>query len=192
MIMQLLWRASLARGTPIVAAFLLATACSTGCGYSLAGRGSFLPAYIKTIGIPTFNNTTTFFNVEQIVTQKVRSEFIGRGKYKVLPETTGVDATLTADIISITLAPASFNAEQQASRYFITLSARIEFRDMRANKVLWENPAMSFREEYQVTTATNATGALDTNAFFGQEVNALDRVATDFARSLVSAILEAF
>ena len=55
------------------------------------------------------------------------------------------------------------------------------------NKV--PNPAMSFREEYQVTTATSA---LDANAFFGQETNALDRVATDFARSLISAILEAF
>ena len=27
---------------------------AAGCGYSLAGRGSFLPAYITTIGIPTF------------------------------------------------------------------------------------------------------------------------------------------
>ena len=28
------------------------------CGYSLAGHGSFLPAYIKTIGVPTFVNRT--------------------------------------------------------------------------------------------------------------------------------------
>jgi hypothetical protein len=27
-----------------------------GCGYSLAGRGSFLPDYIKVIGVPTFAN----------------------------------------------------------------------------------------------------------------------------------------
>jgi Lipopolysaccharide-assembly len=176
------------RCAPIVVVVLMGILAS-GCGYSLAGRGSFLPDYIQTIGIPNFTNATTFFNVEQIVTQKVRSEFIGRGKYKVLPETTGVDALLTGTIASITVTPASFNAEQQASRYFITLTAKIEFRDMRANKVLWENPGMSFREEYQVTTATSA---LDPNSFFGQEVNAMDRVATDFARTLVSAILEAF
>lgn len=175
---------------PILAAVLLfVAAASTGCGYSLAGRGSFLPAYIQTIGIPIFNNGTTFFNVEQIVTQKVRTEFIGRGKYKVLAENTGVDAVLTGTITSISVAPASFNQEQQASRYFITVTANIEFRDLRANKALWANPAMSVREEYQVTSATTA---LDPNAFFGQEVNALDRVATEFARSLVSAILEAF
>ena len=28
----------------------------SGCGYALAGRGSFLPAYIQTIGIPQFGN----------------------------------------------------------------------------------------------------------------------------------------
>jgi hypothetical protein len=31
---------------------------AVGCGYSLAGRGSFLPAYIKRIGVPQFTNNT--------------------------------------------------------------------------------------------------------------------------------------
>ena len=53
-------------------------AAGSGCGYALAGRGSFLPAYIKTIGVPTFANKTTVFNLETTLTQKVRSEFIGR------------------------------------------------------------------------------------------------------------------
>ena len=30
------------------------------CGYALAGRGSFLPEYIKTLGIPMFGNATPF------------------------------------------------------------------------------------------------------------------------------------
>ena len=59
-----------------------------GCGYSLAGRGSFLPDYIKTIGVPAFGNRTTVFNLETQLTQKVRAEFIGRGKYQVVPEST--------------------------------------------------------------------------------------------------------
>src|SRR5213075_3214213 len=42
------------------------------CGYSLAGHGAFLPAYIKTIGIPTFINRTVVFNLETLLTQKVR------------------------------------------------------------------------------------------------------------------------
>jgi hypothetical protein len=83
-----------------------------------------------------------------------------------------------------------FNDAQQATRYVIAVTARIEFRDVRADKVLWQNPAMVFREDYDV--ATGGSTVTDPATFFGQEVNALDRVAADFARSVVSAILEAF
>ena len=159
------------------------------CGYSLAGRGSFLPVYIKTIGIPAFTNRTVVFNLETLLTQKVRSEFIGRGKYQVLPEATGVDALLTGEVTAVSIQPASFSTQQLASRYAIQMSARIELRDMRENKVLWENPSLVFRQEYD---ATGGRTVLDPAAFFQQDANALERMSTEFARTIVSAILEAF
>jgi hypothetical protein len=159
------------------------------CGYSLAGRGSFLPAYIKTIGVPTFVNRTTVFNLETMLTQKVRAEFIGRGKYQILPQSTGVDALLTGEVINVNIAPASFNPQQLASRYAITMIARIELRNMRDNTVLWENPSVMFRQEYEATSGRTAT---DPAAFFQADTTALERISTEFARTIVSAILEAF
>jgi hypothetical protein len=160
-----------------------------GCGYSLAGRGSFLPESIKTIGVPMFGNNTPVFDIERRVTEKVRSELIGRGRYKVLPEATGVDGVLTGAITSIQLVPASFTEQRQASRYAIIMSASIEFKDVASGKVLWSNPSMQFREEYEVTTGVTA---LDPAAFFSQNTNAIERLSSNFARSAVSAILEAF
>jgi hypothetical protein len=168
---------------------LIALLAQGGCGYSLAGRGSFLPAYIHRIGIPQFTNQTAVFDVERRVTERVRSEFIGRGKYTIVPESTGVDAVLTGAVASITITPAALNEQQQATRYLLTLTANVEFKDVKANKVLWANPSMQYREEFDVSSAT---GTLDPNAFFGQDVNALDRMAAEFARAVVSAILEAF
>lgn len=163
---------------------------SPGCGgYALAGRGSFLPPYIRTIGVPTFINRTTVFNLETQLTQKVRSEFIGRGKFQILPQDTGVDATLLGEVTSVLIAPASFTANQLASRYAITMTARIELRDLRENKVLWENPSVIFRQEHE---ATSGRGVTDPVAFFQQDTNALERMSTEFARTIVSAILEAF
>jgi hypothetical protein len=159
------------------------------CGYALAGRGSFLPAYIQRIGIPIFVNRTTIFNLETMLTEKVRAEFIGRGKYQILPESTGVDALLTGEVTSVSLVPASFTTEQLASRYALTMTARIELRDVKENKILWENPSLMFRQEYE---ATSGTGAADPAAFFQQNTNALERMSTEFARTIVSAILEAF
>ena len=160
----------------------------SGCGYSLAGRGSFLPAYIKRIGIPQFVNSTAVFDLDRQVSERVRTEFIGRGKYEVVPDTAGVDALLTWTISSVSLTPVAFNTAQQATRYALTLTATVEFKDMRANKVLWTNPSMQYREEF----ALNPTNALDSTTFLGQNVNARERMIDEFARALVSAILEAF
>jgi hypothetical protein len=159
------------------------------CGYALAGKGSFLPSYIQTIGVPTFTNRTTVFNLETELTQKVRAEFVGRGKYRILPDATGVDAVLTGEVLSATPSVASFTAQQLASRYTITVAARVELRDLRENKVLWENPSLIFRQEYE---AQSGTSALDPAAFYGQDRGALDRMSSDFARTIVSTILEAF
>lgn len=167
----------------------LAGAATAACGYSLAGRGSFLPSYIQTIGIPQFGNRTTIYELEQVFTQKVRTEFINRGNYRVLPDATGVDAVLTGEILTLQVAPASFTDQQQASRYVFSITAKIEFKDLKTNMVLWDNPQWVFRDEYEAGAATDA---LDVNAFLSQEAGALDRVGEEFAKSVVSAILEAF
>jgi hypothetical protein len=185
--MQLRVRARL-RALAFVSMLVPAVA-SSGCGYALAGRGSFLPSYINTIGIPVLANVTPYEMVDQVFTERLRSEFIGRGRYTVLPQSTGVDAVLSGEISSLSVAPASFTDQQQASRYVVTVVAKLQFRDLKTNNVLWENPSLVFREEYD---AAQGTSALDPNAFFGQEADALDRVAAEFARTVINSILEAF
>jgi Lipopolysaccharide-assembly len=183
-----------ARAFPIGIALLLSAfgiITAGGCGYALAGKGSFLPDYIMTIGVPAFANRTPVFNLETLVTQKVRSEFIGRGKYRILPDSTGVDAVLVGDVLSATLTPVSFTTQQLASRYALTVAARIELRDLRDNKVLWENPSLIFRQEYDPLTGGGGNPQ-DVSAFFGQNTNALERMSADLARTIVSSILEAF
>jgi Lipopolysaccharide-assembly len=168
---------------------LLAAVACGGCGYSLAGRGTSLPASIQTIGVPLFGNATSVFDVEQVLTQRVRLEFVGRGRYRVVPDGTGVDARLDGEITSITVTPTAFNDQQLASRYAISITVKVLFRDVKNDKVLYENPAQTFREEYEVNSATVAS---DAAAFLGQNSNALERLSNDFAKTVVSAILEAF
>lgn len=168
---------------------VLLSLVSASCGYSLSGRGSFLPSYIKIVGVPTFTNTTPYFEVEQLFTERVRSEFIGRGKYQVLPQEDDVDAVLRGTLMTMAISPANFNEQQQASRYVVAITMKVEFFDMRAGKILWENPNMNFRDEYDLPSDFQAGNP---QAFFGQGGNALERVSQDVARSIVSSILEAF
>lgn len=166
-----------------------AVACS-GCGYTLAGQGSFLPDYIRTVGIPMFENTTRVFEIERRLTQEVVTEFIGRGPYSVSSADTGVDAVLLGTINQITIRPATFTAGQQASQYVFTLRAAIEFRDLTTDEILWENPMLIFSDTYEV--ASGSSGRLDASTFFGQQSNAVERITQDFAETVVSSILEAF
>ena len=70
-----------------------------------------------------------------------------------------------------------------------TVVVKVEFRDLKTDKVLWSNPAWPFTDQFDVTNATTGT---DANAFLGQDINAQERLSSEFARALVSAILEAF
>ena len=171
-----------------MAAMILAVA-TAGCGYALVGRGSFLPAHIQVIGVPIFTNQTPYYELDQLLTDKVRAELIGRGRYKVVPESTGVDAVLSGQITGVNIAPVSFTREQQASRYVATVTANIQLRDTVENRLVWQNPSLTFREEFD---AASGTDALDPTAFFGQSSNALQRLSTEFARTVISSILEAF
>ncbi len=173
----------------LVPALVLAALASSSCGYTLAGRGSFLPESIKTIGVPDFTNRTPYFEFGQTLSQRVRSEFIGRGRYKVLPQESGVDAILRAQLNSVSLTPTGFNDLQQATRYVVMVSLSIQLVQASDGKVLWQNPGQVLREEYQVSSGGTLA---DPETFFGQASNAVQRMSTDFAKSVVSAILEAF
>jgi Lipopolysaccharide-assembly len=164
---------------------------SSGCGYSLAGRGSFLPDYIRVVSIPPLENRSTFFRVDQVLTDKIRTEFIGRGKYRVVTEPQGADAVLSGEILGVSVQPIGFNEQQFASRYLFTLTMKVSFTDARTNAVLWSNDALTFRSEAEFTTR-NTGVVVEGATFLDQEGSSFDRIATDVGRTVVTAILEAF
>jgi hypothetical protein len=170
----------------------LCAAAAPGCGYALAGRGSFLPTTIKTVGIPKLENRSTFFQVEDLLTEKIRSEFIGRGKYTVTPEETGADALLTGEVLAISVVPVGINENQLASRYLFTVALKMAFTDAHTQDVIWENDSLVFRGEYDLQTKSASGAVIQGETFLDQERSSMDRIATDVARTVVTAILEAF
>jgi hypothetical protein len=166
-----------------------AAVASSSCGYALAGRGSFLPAYIRVVGIPMFLNRTPYATVEQVFTEKVRIEFQSR-RYSVNPTETGADGIVRGEITGISAAPVGFGDAQLATRFRFTIAVGVKFDDAKEKKTLWENAALSFSDEYELANR-NSIG-LGGAAFIDQERAVMERLSTDFARSVVSAILEAF
>jgi len=175
------------RGLALIVA--LATALP-GCGYALAGRGSFLPADIRVVGIPLLENRTNIARLDQIISDKIRTEFINRArKYKIVPTASGADAVLSGAVTGFASQQAGLD-QQLASRYRFIVTMRVQFVDSRNNQVLWSNDALTFSEEYDLRTRGNAQ--VEGTVLLEQEGPAFDRLAGDLARSVVTAILEAF
>lgn len=167
----------------------VALAASAGCGYTLAGRGNTLPVHIKTIGVPQCVNHTPTPDIDGVITDKLRQEFQSRGKYLINPDIGGADATLSCVINSVNIISVDFGPDRLPTRQAIVVTASIEFKDVREDKVLFTNPGFQARDEFTVSTGQSV---LDANAFLRTNVQAAERLAQSFAKTIVTSILEAF
>lgn len=155
------------------------------CGYKTVGHSSRLPAEVKSIAVPAFTNQTQSYRVEQVLTAAVVREFVTRTRFRVLPEISNdADAILRGTIISAAAAPLTFDSQTgRASTALITVTMRMTLVDRRG-MVLYDNPNFTFREQYQVSR--------EVSSFFEEDAPALDRLARDFAHTLVSSVIEAY
>jgi outer membrane lipopolysaccharide assembly protein LptE/RlpB len=167
------------------AACLALLLASTGCGYHTAGHTAQLPENVKTIAVPAFVNETTTYRIEQLLTSSVVREFTTRTHYHILNDPgEAADATLRGTVLSASSSPLTYNsATGQAASVLVVVSMRVSLTD-RQGKVLYQNPSYLFREQYEVSQ--------DLASFFEEDSPAFRRLSQDFARTLVSNILEGF
>lgn len=173
---------------PPTTAAVLATCfllLSVACGYRMAGTATRLPPDIKTIAIPVFTNKSTRFHIEQQVAAAVTREFIDRTGFRITPDLAGADAELKGTINSVHSGVLTFDPNTgRATTFQIQVTADVELIDLHTKKVLFSNANYIFREEYQVSQSTSA--------LFEEDEPALERLSRDFARTLVTDIVENF
>jgi outer membrane lipopolysaccharide assembly protein LptE/RlpB len=155
-----------------------------GCGYHVGGRGSALPPDLHTIAVPAFVNKTHSYKLEQRLTASVIHEFLARTSYHVQSNPEGADAVLHGEVTSIESVVATYDVTtQRATAMLITVKMKVWLED-RDNKEIYRSDDFVFRQPYEIST--------DVAAFFDEQSPALGRLSSDFARQLVSAILEKF
>jgi outer membrane lipopolysaccharide assembly protein LptE/RlpB len=166
-------------------ALLFSAVFSTACGYHTAGHAVTLPANVQTIAIPAFVNRTQTYKIEQRLTAAVVQEMVTRTHYHILNEPSdSADATLRGTVISTSTSPLTYDSQTgRASSALVVVTAKVTLTD-RQGKVLYENPSYLFREEYQVSR--------ELSSFFEEDSPALERLSREFARTLVSNVLEGF
>jgi hypothetical protein len=105
----------------------------------------------------------------------------------VVQQSEGVDATVEGEILAYNTAPIGFSSDgttTQASRFAVTVTARIVYKKVGATEPIWASENFQVREEAEISD--------DSGAFFDREEQTWDRLGEAFARNLVAAMLEAF
>lgn len=157
----------------------------TGCGYHTAGSATHIAGSVRTLAVPIFTTRAQVFHTEMAFTQATIRELNTRTKYRILNrDSTDADATLHGTILSQTVAPLTYDATSgQSSSYLVTITAKVRLTGHNG-RTLYRNDAIIFHEQYQSTQ--------DLNGFIQEDTAAVNRVARDFAQSLVSDMLESF
>jgi len=174
--------------------FLGAATALAGCGYHTAGHYNAIPKSIHVIAVPTMENKTTRYGVEQKLTEATIHEFLAKTSYRVVPNAGAGDAVLTGRVLSMEAVPLLFQTPNssngiptnntQATVMLVTMKCEVTFTDKATDKVLYHNDNFVFRNEYELST--------DVRGFFQEGDPALDRMAKEFAERLVTAVTENF
>lgn len=167
------------------AVLLLPLTLVSACGYHTATHSAQLPEDVRTIAVPAFVNQTRTYRIEQMLTSSVVRELNTRTRYHIINDSNdNADATLRGTVVSASSTPLTYNSTTgQAASVLVVVSMNVSLTD-RKGKVLYQNPSYLFREQYEVSQ--------DLTSFFQEDSPAFQRLSRDFARTLVSNILEGF
>lgn len=186
-----------------LATWMALAASVSGCGYHVAGRSNELPKSIHVIAVPTFENKTSTFKIEQKLTAATIHEFLAKTTLKAVPGPNGGDALLTGKVLTMEVAPLLFQSTTnsstganiaQATAMMVTMKCEVTLTERDNDKVLFHTDNFVFRNEYQlataVTTANGTPSKSQVEEFFQEGEPALNRMAQDFATRLVAAVME--
>jgi outer membrane lipopolysaccharide assembly protein LptE/RlpB len=172
--------------------FLLPLALG-GCGYHVAGRTDVLPKSIHVIAVPALENKTSSYRIEQRLTAATIHELLTRTSYKVVSVPESGDAVLSGKVLTVEAVPLLFTTTNatattpsttRATTMLVTMKCEVTLTDSTTQRVLFHNDNFLFRNEYEIST--------DVKSFFEEQDPALDRMAQDFAKRLVAALMENF
>jgi len=158
---------------------------TTSCGYHVSGRGDAMPKTLKTIAIPSFGNATTRYKLADRLPAALTREFISRTRYHIVADPNEADAILTGAVLSYNSYPTVFDPfTGRAAGVQVIVMLQLRLTERATSRVLYARESYEARARYEIST--------DQIAFFDEGSSALDRLATEVSRMVVSSVLENF
>ncbi len=144
-----------------------------------------LPKHIRTVAVPAFQNEALRYKIESRFSEAVINEIVRRGRgLRVQGDREGADAVVEGVIKSFSFGGVLLDERGRARIFEVTIIAAVTVRDQVENRVLYDNQNYEFRGEFEF--------ANDPRTFFNEEDPAVQRMARNFAESVVSTLINGF
>ncbi len=168
----------------LVAAPAVALTCAA-CGYHVSGHADLVPEYIHTIAIPAWGNLTNRYRLTESLPGSIGREFLSRTKYRITSDPNDADAILTGAVVNYLAFPSVSDPRTgRATAIQVSVYLQVSLVDKKTGKVIYNRQSMEFKQRYEI--------AVEQVAYFDESDIALERLSKDVARTVVSAVLEAF
>jgi len=164
----------------IAALALAAGLLASGCGYTVGGT---LPSHIQTIAVPIFRNSTREPAVEGFITRAVVEAFSTNGRLKVVGSSQA-DAILEGEITGYSVSSIAFDQDANIRLYRLTVTVNLRMRDVRQNKVLFQQNQVQEQADFRVLGQVSQT--------ISREETAVRSAATDIGRAIVALAVTRF
>ncbi len=166
----------------ILLTVFLAVSGFTECYKPVTDSG--LPKNIKTIAVPAFvfDVQGARYRVESRFTEAVIKEIVRRGRgLEVQGTREDADAVIEGTIKDFNFSGVLLDRQGRARVYEVTIVSAVTIRDVKANKILYDNQNFIFRDSFEFSE--------DPRSFFNEEDPAVQRMSRAFAESVVSTII---
>lgn len=104
------------------------------CAYTASP--ALLPAHLKSVAIPVFENGTTEYTLEQTVTAAIVQRFVRDNHLKVVDEKSA-NCVVRGKLTQYKNAVFGFSNASQAQEYRVTIGVQVTFKDLVKNREIW-------------------------------------------------------
>ncbi|HVV46811.1 MAG TPA: LPS assembly lipoprotein LptE [Bryobacteraceae bacterium] len=156
-----------------------------GCGYHIAGKANLLPNNIHTIAVAPWGNISVRYRLSNYLAASVSRELVARTRYRLVTDTSKADVVLYGSIANMLQggSPLYDNATGRTTAGNVVVYLQFKLVD-RDGKTLIDKPGLVYQQPYEIST--------DPRQYFDESEAAFQRLSTDVAKSVVSAMLEQF
>lgn len=140
-------RRRLASGAAAALAGLMTAVAIGGCAYGTST--SALPAHLKTIAIPTFQNESTEYTLAQDVTDACIQRFVASNSLRVVDERSA-DVVLRGKVTDYRNSVFGISDLALAQEYRVTIAVSVVFKDQVKNREIWTDENLVKTANYYV------------------------------------------